>query len=319
VLYAAITLLVAARTFGTDAVLYGSEGTWSDLFRRPVERRTAPAVAVGVGCLAAVFPAFLLLGPLPGRFEGITFAGQLLMNAAITVLLFFVFPSVAALVSHAAFRTTFRLSAPPLLGLIGAICLGLSLWTFAYELQILALSEGRVDALKELFAPVRARLEAVPLPLKIATLAVIPAICEEWFFRGFLLSSLRQKLAAWQAVLLTGLLFGAFHVVVREGLFLERIVPTAFLGLILGAMCVRTGSLWPGMLLHSLHNSLLLSLEAYEKQLSSLGWSGGERTHLPWTWLAIAAGMTIAGTICVVWARPRHESRTGSLPLGERA
>lgn len=317
-LYAGITLLLAARTFGTDAVLYGSEGTWTDLFRRPTQRQQAPPVSVGIACLAAVFPAYLLLGPLPGRFEAIGFDGQLLMNAGITVLLFFMFPTIAVVASHADFRRSFRLHAPPVLGVVGAALLGLSLWTFAYELQILALSQERVDALKELFAPVRARLEAVPLPLKILTLAVVPAICEEWFFRGFLLSSLRRGLAAWQAVLLTGVLFGAFHVIVREGLFVERIVPTTFLGVILGAICVRSGSIWPGMLLHSLHNSLLLSLESFEKQLASLGWDGGERTHLPWTWLAVAALLTVAGAALVALTRRRDESRSASLSLGER-
>jgi membrane protease YdiL (CAAX protease family) len=306
--YAGVTLLIAARTFGTDAVLYGSEGTWTELFRRPAERQAAPPVPIAIACLAAVFPAFLLLGPLPGRFEGIGFEGQLLMNAGITVLLFFMFPSIAAVLSRAVLRTTFQLSRPPLLGLLGALLLGMSLWMFAYELQILALSEERVDALKKLFAPVRERLAAVPLWLKIATLAVAPAICEEWFFRGFLLSSLRRNIAAWHAVVLTGILFGAFHVVVREGLFIERIIPTTFLGLILGAICVRTGSLWPGMLLHSMHNGLLLSLESYEKQLSALGWDGGERTHLPWTWLTVAALMTLAGAAFIALARRSHRN-----------
>jgi ABC-2 type transport system permease protein/sodium transport system permease protein len=307
-LYAAVALLLAARAFGTDAVLYGSEGTWTDLIRRPSEPQAAPPVSMATACLAAVFPAFLLLGPLPSRWESIGFSGQIVLNALLTVFLFFLFPTVAAIASRADFTSTFRLGAPPALGLIGALLLGLSLWTFAYELQILALSKVRVDALKELFAPVQARLNAVPLGLKLAALAVVPAACEEWFFRGFLLSSLRTKLAAWQAVLITGVLFGAFHVVVRDGLFLERLIPTTFLGLILGAICVRTGSLWPGMALHSLHNGLLLTLAAYEKQLTALGWDGGERSHLPWTWLAVAAGVAIAGAVLVGLSCRRRES-----------
>ncbi|MBA3316124.1 MAG: CPBP family intramembrane metalloprotease [Planctomycetaceae bacterium] len=304
-LYAAVALLLAARIFGTDAVLYGSEGTWTDLFRRPSEPQPAPPITVAAACLAAVFPAFLLLGPLASRWEGLGFSARLGFSALLTVLLFFVFPTIAAIVARIDFRATFRLGAPSLLGLVGATLLGLSLWTFAYELEILILSESRIKTLRDLFEPVRAQLDAVPLWVKLVTLAVVPAVCEEWFFRGFLLSSLRTKLAAWQAVLITGTLFGAFHVVVRDGLFLERFVPTAFLGLILGAACVRTGSLWPGMLLHSLHNGLLLSLAEYEKELSALGWDGGERTHLPWTWLAVAAGLTLAGAVFVALCQTR--------------
>ncbi|MGC1275285.1 MAG: ABC transporter permease subunit, partial [Planctomycetaceae bacterium] len=71
-LYAAIALMLAARTFGTDAVLYGSEGTWSELLRRPEEARSVPPLKVAGACLAAIVPMFLLLAPLPGRWEGLS-------------------------------------------------------------------------------------------------------------------------------------------------------------------------------------------------------------------------------------------------------
>ncbi|HEX6986746.1 MAG TPA: type II CAAX endopeptidase family protein, partial [Planctomycetaceae bacterium] len=305
-LYAAVALFLAARFFGTDAVLYGSEGTWSELFRRPEEPQPAPPVTIATACLAALFPAFLLLGPLPGRLEGLTVSGRLAASATLTFLLFFVLPAVAASLCRAVFRSTFRLHTPPVPGLIGAALLGLSLWPFAYELEVLTIDEDRVEALRELFEPIREQLGAVPLWTKWLALALVPAVCEEWFFRGFLLSSLRTRLAAWQAVVATGLLFGAFHVVVRDGLFFERFVPTAFLGLILGAVCVRTGSLWPGMLLHAFHNGVLLSLAAYEKELTALGWSGGERTHLPWTWLAVAAAVVMVGAF-LAWSSGRRD------------
>jgi membrane protease YdiL (CAAX protease family) len=236
---------------------------------------------------------------LPGRLEGLSVSGRLAASALLTAVLFFALPTAAAALSRADFRPTFRLDRPPVAGLLGALLLGLSLWPFAYELEVLTLSEDRVEALRELFEPIRKQLDSVPLGVKLLALAIVPAVCEEWFFRGLLLSSLRTQIAAWKAVVATGLLFGAFHVVVRDGLFFERFVPTAFLGVILGAVCVRTGSLWPGMLLHALHNGLLLSLAAYEKDLTALGWTGGERTHLPWQWIVIATVVAAAGTLLV--------------------
>jgi ABC-type Na+ efflux pump permease subunit/membrane protease YdiL (CAAX protease family) len=299
-LYAAVALVLAARAFGTDAVLYGSAGTWSEMFRRPEGRQNVPPATAAAACLAAVFPAFLLLGPIPARLENLSVAGRLTANAGLTILLFFALPSLVASMSRAEFRSTFRLRVPRLVALLGGVLLGLSLWPFAYEVQILTLSEERVDVFKKLYEAVRGQLDAVPLWIKWLTLAVVPAVCEEWFFRGFLLSSLRARSPAWLAVLVTAALFGAFHVVVRDGLLFERFVPTTFLGLILGAVCVRTGSLWPGILVHVLHNGLLLTLSDYQKRLSELGWGGGEREHLPWTWLAIAAGATVVGA-AFVW------------------
>src|SRR3712207_7167128 len=36
-LYAGISISLAAKVFGSDAILYGSGGNWSELFRRPRE------------------------------------------------------------------------------------------------------------------------------------------------------------------------------------------------------------------------------------------------------------------------------------------
>ena len=303
--YAAVALLLAARAFGTDAVLYGSEGTWTELFRRPAVAQPAPPMPVAAACLAAVFPGFLLLGPLVARFDEIGIAERLGLNAGVTALLFFVAPTIAAVACHAKLKTTFRLGRPPIIALAGAALLGLSLWPFAYELT-LTLSGERIDRFRELFKAIRPQLEAMPLWIKLLTLAVIPAVCEEWFFRGFLLSSLRTRVPAWQAVLASGVLFGAFHVVVRDGLFLERLAPSTFLGIILGIVCVRTGSLWPGMLLHALHNGFLITLSNYETELAALGWSGGERTHLPWSWLAAATAVACLGAF-LIWRSRKNQ------------
>lgn len=306
--YAATALWLAARFFGTDAVLYGSGGTWTELFRRPERRQAVPPVRVAVASLAIIVPAFLLLGPLAARWEGLGVSGQLAANAVVMFLLFFGIPATAAIACRAVFRSTFQLKRPSFIAILGGALLGVSLWPFAFELEILTVAEERITVLRELFEPIREKLDAVSLWVKLVTLAIVPAIAEEWFFRGFLLSSLRSRLAAWLAVLVSGLLFGAFHVIVQDGLFFERMVPTAFLGLILGVVCVRTGSLWPGMLLHVMHNGLLLTIAAYEQELIAWGWSGGEQSHLPWTWLVAAGVMVAIGGGLVAVSRRREVS-----------
>lgn len=84
----------------------------------------------------------------------------------------------------------------------------------------------------------------------ILYIAVLPAICEELAFRGILLSGLRRKLRPAALVVGIGLIFGFFHVT------LYRIAPTAALGMILTAIALMTGSVFPGMLLHAGNNAL---------------------------------------------------------------
>jgi sodium transport system permease protein len=92
----------------------------------------------------------------------------------------------------------------------------------------------------------------LPLVWRLGLLAVSPAICEELFFRGALLSGLRRDLGvvrclAWEAVI-----FGAAHGSIY------RFVPTAILGMVLTAIVLRTGSLLPAILLHAAYNGLLI-------------------------------------------------------------
>src|SRR5262245_3036231 len=80
-------------------------------------------------------------------------------------------------------------------------------------------------------------------------MAVLPAICEELAFRGALLGALRRKLPPAALVVGIGIIFGLFHVT------LFRIAPTAALGMILTAIAIMTGSVFPRMLLHAGNNA----------------------------------------------------------------
>jgi len=109
--------------------------------------------------------------------------------------------------------------------LIAAAVLGLSLWPFAYELVLLQ-SPDRLSDFVKLFESLKAQIDAVPLAWKLIALAVVPAACEELFFRGYLQTAFRAEMSGPLAVGLSSMLFGLFHVVVRDALFFERFAPT---------------------------------------------------------------------------------------------
>jgi sodium transport system permease protein len=83
-------------------------------------------------------------------------------------------------------------------------------------------------------------------------LAVLPALCEEIAFRGFILSGLRRGFRPWPAVLLSSFLFSLYQMNVFQ------FVPHFLLGIVLGLLVVRTGSLWPAVVFHFTYNSLLM-------------------------------------------------------------
>ena len=85
-------------------------------------------------------------------------------------------------------------------------------------------------------------------------IALCPAIFEELAFRGLLQGRLRALFGGHAGLVLTGVAFALAH-----GASLAT--PIHFsLGLYLGTLRERTGSLLPGMLFHALYNGGVVTL-----------------------------------------------------------
>lgn len=96
----------------------------------------------------------------------------------------------------------------------------------------------------------------------ILLLCILPALCEEFFFRGFLLNSLKE-LSESKMIFISAIIFTLFHQNVMEymGLFL--------LGLWFSYLCIKTRSIWSAVFAHLINNSLVLILSHYRINLLS--------------------------------------------------
>ncbi len=96
------------------------------------------------------------------------------------------------------------------------------------------------------------------LGLVFLALAVFVPIAEEVMVRGFLYSGLRRKLGRTAAMITASVLFGIAHLQLGSGappLYVVAI-DTFILSMFLIALREKTGSLWAGILVHSLKNGL---------------------------------------------------------------
>ncbi len=105
--------------------------------------------------------------------------------------------------------------------------------------------------------------------LILAVNALLGSFSEEVMFRGFLYSGLRDTFRLWPAILLGSLLFGAPHVlnvflIGHLGAAIGQAVFAGFGGLMFLSLRIRTGSIWPVILLHAAWNTglILISREA---------------------------------------------------------
>jgi sodium transport system permease protein len=144
---------------------------------------------------------------------------------------------------------------------LAAVLLAVVLHPAANLLQVLV---NRVYPLNEQIAQGFNRLIFEPdnIWLLLFVIAVIPAICEELAFRGFILSGLRHMGHKWTAIVISSIFFGAAH-----ALFQQSIV-ACLVGLILGFIAVQTGSILPCILFHVVHNSMAVVVQ---KVLTSTG------------------------------------------------
>lgn len=90
------------------------------------------------------------------------------------------------------------------------------------------------------------------------SLVILPPIAEEIMFRGFLFTSLRAKFRFRYAVIFTSILFGVAHLQFGSGapLLWVAAIDTFVLSCVLCYLREKSGSLWPGILLHALKNGI---------------------------------------------------------------
>jgi membrane protease YdiL (CAAX protease family) len=118
-------------------------------------------------------------------------------------------------------------------------------------------------------------------------------ICEELVFRGYLWAACERSGAPrWVAWVVTTLLFTLYHLDPAQ---MIGVLPIA---LVLGWARWRTGSVWPGMVVHFANNALALG---------SAAWAGDDDWTPP-AWLALAS---LALTIGLCAALPRPLRREG--------
>jgi membrane protease YdiL (CAAX protease family) len=99
----------------------------------------------------------------------------------------------------------------------------------------------------------------------LIVVAVTPAICEEFFFRGHFQRTL-ERTFGWKSVLIAGVLFGLFHF---QPLGLMSL---SILGLFFGYIYYRSRSILTSMAAHFTNNAIVLCLDYRPHTMSQTYW-----------------------------------------------
>jgi hypothetical protein len=98
---------------------------------------------------------------------------------------------------------------------------------------------------------------AVLLALTGLVVCVAAPLVEEFLFRGYMFTALRNWRGLWPAAIINGILFGGIHLASSP---VGAIVPLMVFGFGLCLLYARTGSLYPCIAVHAINNAIAFSV-----------------------------------------------------------
>jgi ABC-2 type transport system permease protein/sodium transport system permease protein len=304
-LYATAAVAVASKVFGTESVVFSDTASLKTVFsRRLIRPADAPPLPTAALVVALLFPFwFYVQAGLQARED----MAAVLRNTGWAMPICFVLvPAIVCWYFRINLKRTFALRPPGGRYLLAAVVLGLTAWVPVRELTVLQM--GIVDmpeALKATDEAMQRALGEMSPWLALLLLAVIPAVCEEALFRGFLLSGLRTVLGRFDSIVAAALVFALFHY------FVYRVPVTMFLGIVLGFLCWQSRSIWPALLMHALHNGILVSMVTWPWLPGIPGMEEVDSTaHLPLHVVLPACLLFVIGVLLALRARPDLDTAT---------
>lgn len=171
------------------------------------------------------------------------------LNSIISILMFFIAGLFYIKIRRLSLNSLFVFNKIKFSKLICLVLVGLSVSVFAnYVASII----DTIFTSLNLDAGGSVETEAMTIPdiaIYFISVALVPALVEEFAFRGIIMGSLRKYGDA-VALFVSSAIFGAFH-----GNFIQ--IPFAFiLGLAMGFIALYSNSLLPGIIVHFLNNGM---------------------------------------------------------------
>ncbi|RMF38498.1 MAG: CPBP family intramembrane metalloprotease [Planctomycetota bacterium] len=250
----------AIRQFESEAVMFRESERWNlrlwvhHLWRDRGDTATpAEAVLCGVIILVFMFFAQMLAGPSINSWTAIvqsTVAVQLGVILAPALLM--------AIMLTRSLRRALRIEVPRAEHLVLSLLLGVALHPLYRILgtqiaKVFPIGEDTQLALQFFERTVMEQ----PLWACAGLLALLPAVCEELTFRGFIFGGLAAHGRTARAIAVSALLFGFTHNLLPQS------IAAVCMGLVLGVVAWRTGSVLCTMIVHGLNNLLTVTIAWY--------------------------------------------------------
>lgn len=242
VVYSFLSVILMSRLYDTESMLFGEGGSLK-LFERRANMKKGQMPGMGDAVLAMAIAILLIF-----YVQGIAVAKLGLAGVGVQQLCFLVLVIGFAWYIKADQKKLFSLGRPKGRHILGALLLWAGTYLFAILLSVplARLFPSSASQMEQMTV----WLESQPLWMLVLVVAVAPAICEEMLFRGFLFGTMKEKWKPWIAILVSGILFGVYH------MSLVKTVTVSLLGIVFAYVVYVSDSILCSVLMHLCNNGL---------------------------------------------------------------
>ena len=239
--YATLAILLLSKVYSDEQILFGSKRQINLIGKDNLVKGYMPSTRDGIAIYAIGLMILLYSSLLiPNLSDNMIF--QLICTQGIILAT----PLIYAYLIKSDFKKLFSLNRFNIKYVfIGIPLMAAGLYITIFIQNIMLEHSESLRAISEMMNEMLAVDDSV---IMLLVISILPAICEEIFFRGFLFTSFPVEKHPIIVIVATSLMFGIFHMNALQ------LVTGLTLGLILGFVTYKSKSIYPAMILHFLNN-----------------------------------------------------------------
>ncbi len=243
ILYGMLSVMFLGKIYNSEAILFSDGSTSVQIFERRSNMKKGGVPAFGDMWLVLAVTLLMMI-----YVGGLVQVDNMKLGVIATQLIVLLIPLLASIYTKKDLKKTFKLKLPKVkfvfggvLIIIGAMLVGMILTGIAgtiFKNSATEMTESMNYIMGDNFL------------LALLLVALLPAICEEMMFRGFVFSTFSNKLSFGKAAIISGVIFGAYH------MNLTQFFATSLLGIAICYVAYKSESLLPGIIMHFTNNMI---------------------------------------------------------------
>lgn len=250
--YAAFSIIILSRIYNSENILFEENAKEIKLFERRANIKSGGTPGIGDAVIVLLLSVIFMI------YSSAIIASKLpLIYSVIIPQFFFAAICIAsALYLKCDMKKALFFKKPKFIYIISAVIIGLGNILINMVLTSV-FSLFMNDSTDEMNQSMQLITDGRPFIQLLFAIGILPAVCEEILFRGYLYSSIKNKMKPFMAMIVVSLTFGIYH------MNLIQSAVTAIIGIILVYSVYKTECIFVSMIIHAMNNSFSVICMSY--------------------------------------------------------